>query len=331
MAGDYPYAPVTSLEALTVVVVDWNMPDLTIACVEALLAEGVPAGRVVVVENGPTESNWAAISTALTGCVLVRVAENAGFAKANNIGAGALPGTAYLLVNNDAVPRPGAVEALVAALERPEVGIVVPRLLNADLSLQRSVVPFTTPLPALVRASGLSRFLPDRRQPDLSTHWSHDRSREVQAATGAVMLVQGALWERLGGLREESFMYAEDLDLCWRAAAAGWKTWFCAEAEFVHAGGASSRRRWDERERWRRIGVAEAAMIREHLSPPRAALTLALTRLGAAARVAVFTLLGRKELAAGYRGFLEGIRPAATGLPRAPAATPAYEVVRPRA
>src|SRR5581483_7135984 len=135
-------------------------------------------------------SNWAAISTALTGCVLVRVAENAGFAKANNIGAGALPGTAYLLVNNDAVPRPGAVEALVAALERPEVGIVVPRLLNADLSLQRSVVPFTTPLPALVRASGLSRFLPDRRQPDLSTHWSHDRSREVQAATGAVMLVR---------------------------------------------------------------------------------------------------------------------------------------------
>jgi hypothetical protein len=76
----------------------------------------------------------------------------------------------------------------------------------------------------------------------VGTHWSHSSSREIEAATGAVMLVAGRVWERLGGLREDSFMYAEDLDLCWRAREAGWTTWFVAESEFVHLGGTSSDR-----------------------------------------------------------------------------------------
>ena len=322
----------TSLGTLTAVVVDWNLPDLTIRCVESLISDGVEPGRIVVVENGPTEANWALISSALPRCVLVRVAQNAGFARANNIGAGALEGSAYLLVNNDATPlRAGTVAAMVDALGRPGVGIVVPRLLNPDRSLQPSVVPFTTPLPALVRASGLSRFVPDRWQPRVGTHWSHDRSREIEAATGAVMLVEGALWERLGGLREESFMYAEDLDLCWRAHEAGSSTWFCAETEFAHTGGASSQRRWEERERWRRIGAAETQMIREHLSPMRAALALGLMGLGAAVRVACFTLVGKKEAAAEYRGFLEGLQSATVHAPPdAGAVAPPHEVIRPR-
>ncbi len=321
-----------SIAKLTALVVDWNLPDLTIGCVESLISDGLEPGRIVVVENGPTEANWALISSALPRCVLVRVAQNAGFAKANNIGARALEGSAYLLVNNDATPLgAGAVPAMVDALARPGVGIVVPRLLNPDRRLQPSVVPFTTPLPALVRASALSRFVPDRWQPRVSTHWSHDRSREIEAATGAVMLVDGALWKRLGGLREESFMYAEDLDLCWRAHEAGSTTWFCAEAEFAHAGGASSQRRWEGRERWRRIGAAETQMIREHLSPMRAALTLGLMGLGGAVRVACFTLVGKKEAAAEYRGFLEGIQSApAHASPAAGAVAPPHEVIRPR-
>src|SRR5207342_3554634 len=105
-------------------VVDWNLPDMTIGCVEALVADGVTPGRIVVVENGPSESNWARISAALPRCVLVRVMVNAGFARATNLGAGVLPGGAYLLVNNDATPRrTGTVAALLDALARPGVGI----------------------------------------------------------------------------------------------------------------------------------------------------------------------------------------------------------------
>lgn len=324
---------VPPIDDLTVVVVDWNLPDHTIRCVRALLEDGVPAARVVVVENGPTADSWARISTELSSNILVHVETNVGFAAANNIGARVLPGRAYLLVNNDAfVHAPGSVGRLLAALGDDRVGVVVPRLLNEDLTLQPTVSPFTTPVTALVRASGLSRFVPDPWKPTLTTHWDHGSSREVDQAIGAVMLVEGRLWEALGGLRETSFMYAEDLDLCWRAHEHALRTWFVAEAEFVHVGGASSSSRWASRERAARIGQAEAGMIREHLSPPRAAVTLAFIRAGLGARVVCFNALGRRDAAETCRGFLAGYgaspdpAPASPGEPRVEVVWPAESV-----
>lgn len=320
-----------SPESLTAVIVDWNLPDYTVRSVKALEADGVPADRIVVVENGPTDENWFSVTSALPGCVLVRVHQNLGFARANNIGARVLPGQAYLLVNNDAfVHRRGSVSALLTALGRPDIGIAVPRLLNADLSLQPSVAPLTTPLPALVRASGLSRLAPDRWQPRLSTHWSHSSSREVEAATGPVMLVDAAAWDALGGLSETSFMYAEDLDLCWRARKRGWKTWFVGEAEFVHLGGTSSDRRWSTQERAERVGRAEAEMIRTHLGPIRAGAALGTMRLGLGARVVYFGLTRNEQAAASCRGSLAGLRPSRRAVTAAEELhTPEIEVVRP--
>lgn len=314
---------------LVVVVVDWNLPDYTIRCVRALVADGIPAGRVVVVENDPTDENWARVSRELSSCVLVRIETNVGFAVAVNIGAGVLSGRAYLLVNNDAfVHRPGAVERMRAALDRERVGVVVPRLLNADLTVQPSVLPFTTPFVALVRASGLSRFVPNRWQPRVSTHWDHASSREIEAAIGAVMLVDGDVWDRLGGLQETAFMYAEDLDFCWRTHREGWKVWFAAEAEFVHVGGASSDRRWAAQERSEQVARAEAAMLRSHMSRQRAEAALAFMRLGLAARVACFGLVGRREAAAACRGSLAGLNmPAAATVSALP--DPAFEVCFP--
>jgi GT2 family glycosyltransferase len=316
---------------LTVVVVDWNLPDHTIRCVRSLIAVGVPADRIVVVENGPTDVNWAHITAELSSCILVRVDTNVGFAAANNIGARLLPGHAYLLANNDAfVHGADSISQLLKSLDQDGIGIAVPRLLNADLSLQPSVAPFTTPLVALVRASGLSRFIPNRWQPKLSTHWDHASSREVETAIGAVMLVDAQAWERLAGLRETSFMYSEDLDLCWRLREEGWKTWFCSEAEFVHLGGTSSDRRWSPRERSRRIGQAEARMIQEHLRPSKAAMTLTLMRLGLAVRVVYFRLVRNEVAAESCRGSLEGLRRAPTReRTDKPPSLPAIDVIRP--
>jgi GT2 family glycosyltransferase len=310
---------------LTAVVVDWNLPDYTVRCVESLVDEGVAAERVVVVENGPTEESWARVSADLPSCVLVRTQANVGYAAANNIGARVLPGSAYLLVNNDSfVHGRGAVARMLDVLGRPGVGIVVPRLLNEDLSSQHSVVPFMTPLVALVRASGLSRFVPNRWQPRVSTHWDHASSREIDAAIGAVMLVNGDVWDRLGGLQETAFMYAEDLDLCWRARREGWKTWFVADAEFVHIGGASSDKRWTIEERSKQVARAEAAMIQTHQSRQRAAATLLFMRAGLAARVAYFRLAGRNDDAAACRGSLLGLDLPAAG--RSAAIDPPFEV-----
>src|SRR6202007_694727 len=110
--------------------------------------------------------------------------------------------------------------------EDPAVGIAVPRLLNEDLTLQPNVMPLSRPLPELVRASGLSGLVPNRFQPSLGTHWDHARSREIQPAIGPVLLVRAEAWHKLGGFDEQRFMYAEDLDLFWRAARLGWRSRF---------------------------------------------------------------------------------------------------------
>lgn len=299
-------AHIAAFDPLTVVVLDWNHPDLAIRSVEAIVGDGVSPSRIVVVDNGSTDENSRRLFSQLS-CQFVRLDENVGFARGNNAGARALEGSAYLFVNSDAfVHRRGSIAALVRALDRPDVGVVVPRLLNEDLTLQPSVVAAHRPSNALVRASGLSRLIPNRLQPHWSTHWDHRSSQAIECAVGAVMLVRGSLWHDLGGFPETSFMYAEDLGLCVAAAERGAAVWFCADAEFVHLGGGSTGLLWDDEVRAEHIGRANASLIRDSLSPLGARVTLAFTRAGLAGRLAVKKLAGNDAAAAQYRGELRG-------------------------
>ena len=298
-----------ALGEVTAVVLNWRTPEHAVRAVRALVDDGLPADRAVVVDNASGDGSIECFRTELPGATIVALEENLGFARGNNAGAAALDGRSYLFVNSDAfVRRPGSVGRLVGALAAPAVGIAVPRLLNEDLTVQPSVVPTSSPLPELVRASGLSRFVPNRWQPALGTHWDHAQSRAVQAATGAVLAVAGDAWRALGGFAEARFMYAEDLDLCWRARELGWDVRFLADAEFVHLGSASAGRRWSDPERAERVARAEAAMIREHLPRGRAALTLALMAAGVGGRAVVRSAVGDAAGAATLRGWWRGYR-----------------------
>jgi N-acetylglucosaminyl-diphospho-decaprenol L-rhamnosyltransferase len=295
-------------DRLTAVILNWRTPDHTLRAVAALRSDGVPAERIVVVDNASGDDSVPRIRTEAAGCRILELAENVGFARANNAGVRSLPASAaYLVLNSDAfVHVPGSVARLMDTLRDPEVGIVVPRLLNPDLSLQPNVAPLSTPLPELVRASGLSRLVPNRLQPALGTHWDHSRSRRIQAAVGPVLLVRSAAWDQLGGFDERLYMYAEDLDLFRRAAALGWTARFVAEAEFVHLGGASAVQRWGEAQRAERVARAEAQTIVAHLGPLRARLTLALMALGVGMRALFSALTGRRAAARTYRAWLRG-------------------------
>lgn len=292
---------------LTVIVVNWRTPELTVQAVQALCDDGVQLADVVIVDNDSGDGSVAHLRTALPQARVLALPENVGFARANNEAARRHPAQAYLLVNSDAlVHRKGTVRALLDLLTEPRVAIVVPLLLNEDLSVQPNVAPLPSPLVAGVQASGLSRFLPDRLQPSLGTYWRHGSERDVQAATGAVMLVRQSAWDELGGFDESSFMYAEDRDLCWRARQGGWRVRFTPDAVFVHRGDASAGTRWSAAERAEHVGRAEGAMLRRHLGSVRAPLTLGLVRAGLLARVAGARLAGRPAAAARFRGSLRG-------------------------
>ena len=292
---------------LTAVVLNWRTPDHTLSAVRALLDDDVPADRIVVLDNGSGDGSVERFRNELPGCRLMPVDQNLGYARANNLGAAFLPADAYLFVNSDAfVHKPGSVGRLLRALDDPAVGIAVPRLRNEDLTIQPSVVPISTPLPELVRASGLSRFVPNGLQPRLGTHWDHSESRPIQAAIGAALMVRGAVWQELRGFDERRFMYAEDVDLFRRAAERGWQARFVADAEFVHLGGASTDRSWSEPERAERIARGEAALIRDYLGPIRAHVTIGLMATGVGVRAVFHRIRGDRREADGQAAWLRG-------------------------
>ena len=302
------------LSTVTGVVVNWETPDYTIRAARLLLDDGLRPEQLVIVDNGSKDSSHERLLSELPGCVVLRLDENAGYARAANWGAQHRRGGSYLFVNNDAfVHRPGTVRALVQALELPSVGIVAPRVLNQDLTLQPTVSALQTPGVALLRASGLSRLVPNRWQPSWSTHWDHGSSREIQAAAGVAFLVRADAWERLGGFEERIYFLGEDTDMCLRARQAGWKVWFSSEAEFVHIGSGSTAARWSSPERAEMVGRSEGAMIRRNLSPGAARLSLFFIASGLLARSLVYRLAGRRAasntMRAALRGFRAGDRP----------------------
>lgn len=299
----------SGVESLTVVVSNWETADYTLRCVAALVGDGVPEGRIVVVDNGSGDDSYERLREELPRSLVLRLDENVGYARAMNHGAAALEGESYLLMNSDAfLHRPGSIGAMLAALAAEQVGVVAPRILNEDLTLQPTVMPTNSPAVALVRASGLSRLVPNRWQPRWSTHWDHSTSREIHGADGAVLLVRGEAWRGLGGFDERMRMYAEDLDLCWRARKLGWRIWFVREAEFVHLGAGATRRHWGSPERAELIGRSESRMIGRNLPGLSAKLTIGFIRAGLAVRVVAFRALGRREAAASLRGALRGYK-----------------------
>ncbi len=152
---------------------------------------------------------------------------------------------------------------------------------------------------------GPQPFHPEPLADTWSTHWDHETTRDIESADGQVHLVRGSLWHELGGYTEREFMYAEDLELRLRIRRAGWRIRFVRDAEFIHVGMGSTRLLFSA-ERAERIGRAEAAMLREHLSPAKAKITLWLLGLGLAARWLFHRLVGNRDAAASLRGSLKG-------------------------
>lgn len=220
-------------------IVSWNTAALLDACLSALPAalDGVEAA-VRVVDN---HSHDGSADVARTHAVdVVANADNVGYAAAMNQ---ALAGDEPVMIalNPDTVPAPGSLARLVAELDRaPDVGLTVPHLRNPDGSHQPSCYRFPS-VPSVLAVAApprLHRGWWGRRWWLEGAEGSHDRSTDVDWAIGAVhalrrAAVTGPVYD------ERTFMYAEDIDLCWRLADDGWRRRLVADASVVHVGNAS--------------------------------------------------------------------------------------------
>ena len=199
------------------IIVNWNLASETIPCVESLLAVGIPAGQMIVVDSGSQDDSVAHLTARFGNQIqLISHPTNLGFAGGNNIGIDvALQAGAewVLLVNNDTVVAPTFLQALDQAIvQQPDYRIIGPLILyfnepNRIWSLGDRLVPGTLitrrlwhdePVPA-----DLAPFIP------------------VDFLNACCLLIHHTVFEKIGLLNANYFMYAEDVDFCWRARRAG--------------------------------------------------------------------------------------------------------------
>jgi hypothetical protein len=204
---------------LYAVVLNWNGGDDTPAALESL--RGI---ETICVDNGSTDGSDRAVEERFPDVQLLRLGENHGFAGGSNAGIRrALERGAdwVLLLNNDAVARPGLAEALARAA-RPDAGLLACRVLYPDGRVQYAGARFRPRL----GYSGRS--------------WTKPHGSEVDRADGAAMAVSRAAVERAGLLDEELFAYVEDVEWSLRIRAAGFKVVYVPDAVVVHKGSAST-------------------------------------------------------------------------------------------
>ncbi|MEY2565789.1 MAG: hypothetical protein QOE35_318 [Actinomycetota bacterium] len=235
-------------------IVSWNTAELLGRCLDALPAafEGLDV-EVVVVDNASSDGS-ADEAAARPWVETVRNNENLGYARAMNQALAGTDADVVVALNPDTEPPPRSITGLVAALaEHPRVGLVAPRLLNADGTVQHSVYRF--PSLRVAAAVGLPEPLhrgPVGRRFWLEGHHDHARSGPVDWAIGAVHCIRVSALRGEPPYDERWFMYVEDLDLCWRLRQAGWATWLAADVSVPHVGNAAGDQAWgaDRTARW---------------------------------------------------------------------------------
>lgn len=173
-------------------------------------------------------------------CVIVND-HNAGFTRPSNQALRACQGKYALLLNNDTLVPPGALDRLVEFMEaHPAVGICGPKVLNRDGTLQKQCRrSFATPWDLFCYFSGLSTLFPKSRLFGryLMTYMDGDTLHEADAISGSCMLLRREVMNQIGLLDERFFAYQEDADYCFRAKQAGWKVYYFPGAQIIHYGG----------------------------------------------------------------------------------------------
>jgi N-acetylglucosaminyl-diphospho-decaprenol L-rhamnosyltransferase len=224
-----------------VVVVAHASRDTLRTCVEPLV--GAPGVQVIVVDTASADPGFDTVED--LPVTLVHAERNGGFAYGCNLGAAQGTAPYVLLLNPDATMAPDDLERLAAVLDdKPDVGLVAPRILGDDGELHRSQRRFPRLRSALSKALFLHRIAPHAAWSDDLVHdpAAYGVAGEPEWVSGACMLVRRSALDALGGLDEGFFMYAEDTDLCARLWAAGLRVRFEPSATAVHGGGHSAPR-----------------------------------------------------------------------------------------
>ena len=220
---------------VSIIILTWNSEQQIGACL-ASLDRGLSEfpSEVIVVDNGSSDRTCSIVREAVPGVRLVSNPENRGVASARNQGIRLARGEYLLILDDDTVVQPGALDVLIRYMEaQPEVGLCGPRLTDADGKLQLSCRRFPTLIDKLARRLPSILGQEISRKAEMAD-WDHRTIREVDYVIGACQVIRRHALQEVGLLDERIFYGPEDVDMCLRLQQAGWRVAYNPDAVVVH-------------------------------------------------------------------------------------------------
>lgn len=230
---------------LSVLIVSYNSRRLMSTLLDGLALELAPLNaEVVLVDNASHDGTADRVAAWYPWVRLVRSEHNLGFAAGNNLAARHAQGRVLLLLNPDALPEPGAIARGLARLSSDaSVGLAGGRLIDETGATQPSGRLFPNLAREFVVLSGLAaRYPRSRLWGAMDRTWADPaRAAQVDWVPGAFALMRRELFDSLGGFDERFFLYYEEVDLCRRVQAAGYRVMLWPDLRVKHIGGESAR------------------------------------------------------------------------------------------
>lgn len=231
---------------LSIIIVNYNSTDFVLTCVRTIYEQTFSAGyEVIVVDNASHDGCGERLALNYPDVIFVKSRSNQGFGRANNLGAKHAIGKVLLFLNPDTEVRDRAIDCLFdhfKKLEQP--GAAGCRLLNSDETLQYSCVQsFPTLVNQVLDSDVLMRLFPKSRLWGTGALFENGGPpAKVEVVSGACLMIERDVFERVGGFSPEYFMYAEDLDLCFKTRKAGLNNYYVGDAVIIHHGGGSTKK-----------------------------------------------------------------------------------------
>jgi N-acetylglucosaminyl-diphospho-decaprenol L-rhamnosyltransferase len=232
---------VTRLTDVAIVIVSFNARRDLERCLRSL-HDAPPSvlHEIVVVDNASSDGSVELVRREWPDVRVIDMGRNAGFSAANNAGIRATESELVLLLNNDTVVPPGAIDALAGELRAdPRVGVLAPRLVDASGRPELSFGPMIGPL-AELRQKYLLRLYERGFGPAVAfVNWQLSAVRRVDWVSGACLLVRRDAAEQIGLLDERFLLYCEDVDFCAAIRGLGREVRYTPSVEIQHLRGRS--------------------------------------------------------------------------------------------
>jgi hypothetical protein len=227
---------------LSILIPTLNSCEMLKNCLRSIEGFAPPMSyEIIIADNGSTDGTLEFLSQDYPHLTLIKFDKNEGFAKPVNKLLNAAQGDYLVLLNPDTLLIEDVFSPQLDWLdEHDEVGISIPKVLNADGSFQAQCKRGDArPAAVFGYFLKLGKLFPENRALNsyLMSWLDEDEIAEVDAVSGSCMIIRRACWEAVGDFDETFFAYQEDSDYCIRARQKGWKVMYLPISSIIHFGG----------------------------------------------------------------------------------------------